>query len=259
MGENVVIIPDLFKTGSTKKKQANPTNWKFTARKENRAMAEKDLPPAANLKNEFPPVYDQVHGACTAYAVLGCDGYYYHKVNKAWVPSGDFTYYQQRKIQGCDDMSEETGSSVEIGLDAVRKYGACDSIVWPNGQPLDRKPSKAAYENGLKGHEITKYYAIKTPLQIKKALHSGYPVVTSMAWPFHGYDSNYKLPDVSRDVADKCHKGHAVVIVGYDDNKRLFEIRNSWGNKWANSGYAYIGYGTMLKCIWFNDCYAVIK
>jgi hypothetical protein len=36
--------------------------------------------------------------------------------------------------------------------------------------------------------------------------------------------------------------GHAMVVVGYDDARKAFEVMNSWGMGWANNGYAWIRY-----------------
>ena len=36
--------------------------------------------------------------------------------------------------------------------------------------------------------------------------------------------------------------GHALVVMGYDDSRKAFELMNSWGKGWANGGYVWIGY-----------------
>ncbi|MDQ0885022.1 hypothetical protein QFZ81_000110 [Paenibacillus sp. V4I9] len=36
--------------------------------------------------------------------------------------------------------------------------------------------------------------------------------------------------------------GHAICIVGYDDNKRMFKFKNSWGTEWGEAGYGYLPY-----------------
>ena len=36
--------------------------------------------------------------------------------------------------------------------------------------------------------------------------------------------------------------GHAMTIVGYDDNNEHFIIRNSWGSFWGDKGYCYFPY-----------------
>lgn len=37
---------------------------------------------------------------------------------------------------------------------------------------------------------------------------------------------------------------HAVQIIGWDDNKQAWLIKNSWGTGWANGGFAWIKYGS---------------
>jgi len=39
---------------------------------------------------------------------------------------------------------------------------------------------------------------------------------------------------------------HAVVIVGYDDEKRLFRFKNSYGKSWGDQGYGYMPYEYLL-------------
>jgi C1A family cysteine protease len=41
---------------------------------------------------------------------------------------------------------------------------------------------------------------------------------------------------------EKVHGGHAVLAVGYDDAKRRFIVRNSWGSKWGARGYFTMPY-----------------
>ncbi len=36
--------------------------------------------------------------------------------------------------------------------------------------------------------------------------------------------------------------GHAVLAMGYDDEKKLIKFRNSWGSAWGDKGYFYTPY-----------------
>ena len=252
----IVLLENHFDSG-VKKKPQNPTNWQFKKLMANKEVTQESLPIRKSLRSKFPHVYEQPCGNCTSNAVLACDAYWYHTDN--WDPSTIFTYYNQHVMEG-DDVKEDSGSTVEIALDCVRKLGACNAKVWPNTKPFSKKPSKAAYKDGLKGHEVTTYHQVKSLLQIKKAINKGYPVPAAMTWAFKYVDSNtWIFRDPTKEEIDECDKGHAIVIVGYDDEKQIFEIRNSWGPNWCNGGYAYISYKAMKKCIWFEDSYAVVK
>ena len=252
------IIMEPFIAGVRRKPEPNPTNWQFAEHPACKAMKEDVLPVRFSIKQKMPYVYRQVYGSCTANAVLACDHYYYHTLK--WHPSATFTYHLARVLCGCGKSKKDDGATVETALDAVRKYGACSAETWANEKPFYKKPSKAAYADGLKGHEVAKYYQVKSLGQIKKALFKGYPVAIAVAWCFKSIDGNTWImtPPSDDDIKDCC-SGHAMVIVGYDDEKKLFEVRNSWGSQWGNSGYCFIDYATMKKVIWFDDSYAVVR
>lgn len=50
--------------------------------------------------------------------------------------------------------------------------------------------------------------------------------------------------DENANVAGPDDVNHAVVIVGWDDEKEAFLVKNSWGEKWGMDGYFWIKYGT---------------
>ena len=41
--------------------------------------------------------------------------------------------------------------------------------------------------------------------------------------------------------------GHAVIVCGYDDEKQLFRIMNSWGESYADNGFVWITYDAFFK------------
>ena len=244
----------MITNGVKRKAAPNPTNWQYSTHR-SCAKSEAKLPKKCSIKDKFPPVYRQQYGNCTSNAALGCDHYYYH--TDKWIPSTTFTYYVQKDMT--HDLKADDGSCIEFALDAVRKYGACNSKVWPNENPWNKKPSKEAYADGKHGHEVTNYYMVKNLTEIKKALSSGYPVALAMDWVNSTLTDEYILYEPSREELKDCYSGHAIVLVGYDDKKKLIEFRNSWGSDWGNNGYAYMTYTTLKRCAWFEDSYAVIK
>ena len=53
--------------------------------------------------------------------------------------------------------------------------------------------------------------------------------------------------------------GHAVCIVGYDDNKGTFKVRNSWSEKWGDKGYCYFPYKYILNPNLASDFWTITR
>ena len=53
--------------------------------------------------------------------------------------------------------------------------------------------------------------------------------------------------------------GHAIVIVGYDEEKRLFTFRNSWGEDWGDKGYGYLPYDYVCDKDLASDFWVITK
>jgi hypothetical protein len=94
---------------------------------------------------------------------------------------------------------------------------------------------------------------IKTQM-VKKSLSEKKPVVIAIICPpSFQIQKTWKIQEVWYPIenppsADPSviykYSGHALCVVGYDDNKYggAFEIQNSWGADWANGGYIWIPY-----------------
>lgn len=49
---------------------------------------------------------------------------------------------------------------------------------------------------------------------------------------------------------------HSMLIVGWDDNKQAFRVRNSWGPEWGMNGDFYVSYDTFSGNAWI-DCFVL--
>jgi cathepsin L len=74
--------------------------------------------------------------------------------------------------------------------------------------------------------------------RIKKALCQYGPLSAAIrsTRAFHAYTGG---------IFDQKRPGrvnHAIVIVGWDDSKNAYLIKNSWGKDWGLNGYAWVDY-----------------
>lgn len=93
--------------------------------------------------------------------------------------------------------------------------------------------------------KIERYIRLTSKQQIKEALYHIGPVVFGIT-----VDENIFSPvrGIVPEPGGKVIGGHAMLIVGYDDNKKClgsrgaFRIKNSWGKEWGSKGLAWLPY-----------------
>jgi C1A family cysteine protease len=61
------------------------------------------------------------------------------------------------------------------------------------------------------------------------------------------------------EQSEKVLGGHAVTLVGYDDTKGTFKVRNSWSAKWGDKGYCYFPYDYITDSNLCSDFWTVQK
>jgi len=153
--------------------------------------------------------------------------------------------YLYSKAQGDTDCY--AGITLEAGLKAAKTHGMPffrDYIYFcggPNDQDITELASKHTITDYSKVFELHDTDDRKKQL-VKKSISEGWPVIIGMNTP----------PSFSRakefwqptENPEKQYVGHALCVVGYDDNKYggAFEVANSWGGNWGNDGFMWIRY-----------------
>ena len=80
---------------------------------------------------------------------------------------------------------------------------------------------------------------------IKQTISEGYPIICGINCYQNitlAVNGVIPLPD-----KNKVMGGHTILLVGYDDDKKLFKFRNSWGILWGDKGYGYLPYDYYLN------------
>jgi C1A family cysteine protease len=49
---------------------------------------------------------------------------------------------------------------------------------------------------------------------------------------------------------DTCYGGHAVCLVGWNPDTKMFKFKNSWGTSWGKEGYGYLPYNYIKDFCW---------
>lgn len=81
----------------------------------------------------------------------------------------------------------------------------------------------------------------------------GFTVYESFESDIVAQTGNVPMPSTGETVKG----GHAVVAVGYNDEQRVFIVRNSWGNNWGLNGYCLMPYEYLLTAHLTNDFWTI--
>ena len=222
------------------------------------------------------PVFNQGNlGSCTANAIAGAYMYKYnleHDIHSndeylnsesesdsefdnssteiinntavEFMPSRLFIYYNERAVE--HSTSTDSGARIIDGIKSLESNGVCSEKEWPYDiSKFTNKPIEECYKDAEK-HKCVKYHRVlKTVENLKACIDQGnviifgFTVFSSFKDP-NMWTSNYIMP--SPQINDELLGGHAVLMIGYDDDLECFIIRNSWGADWGNSGDFYMPY-----------------
>ena len=220
-------------------------------------LASLSFPPVASLQSAMPPIYDQGSiGSCTANST--CAAVEYNMMRQGlpfFGPSRLFVYYNTRVIEGTVDS--DAGAEVRNAIKAAATLGACPEVEWPYDETkFTIQPPPTAYTDA-KLDVVTKYEALGedsgiTLDDIHATISGGQPIVFGMSCyeSFEG-DAIAQTGIMSMPAPnEKMVGGHCILAVGYDDNKRMVKVRNSWGTGWGDQGYFEMPYDFFLG----DDC-----
>jgi len=204
------------------------------------------------------PVFNQgTLGSCTANALSGAYTYRYNCENNVssggsdeFVPSRLFIYYNERYLEGT--TGSDSGAQIKDGIITLKKYGVCPESMWPyDVSKFKDKPGDQCYTEAKKDHfTIDQHRVTQTLDDFKGCLEDG----CVFAFGFVVFES---FEDSSRwdpktwimpipEEGERVMGGHAVLCVGFDDEKQCFIVRNSWGKDWGDNGNFYMPYDYMM-------------
>ena len=206
------------------------------------------LPPKIDYTSTMTPVRNQGdEGTCVAFAsVIGVKEYQDTKEYKNMIElSPRYTYSLCKKYDG---SPEEEGTYPRVAMKMLLKYGTPPESYWPYRPHQTDKPKPEADTAALK-YRVRAYARLKTIPEMKRSLIINGPYLAGVdvyeSWFTKKASKTGLIPMPKK--SDQYQGGHAICIVGYDDTKKLFKFKNSWGDDWGDGGYGYLTYDYMKQ------------
>jgi hypothetical protein len=204
------------------------------------------LPPEVDLSASFPtPGAQGPQASCTGWAVGYALRSYYERQRRGWdladrhhLFSPAFLYNQ---LAG-GDASCRRGASISDALTLLQRRGAVSLADFPyDPARCEATPSPELMAEAQHFRVETWRRVDATQLDdVKGELHTGNPVVFGMdvSASFEGL----KADEVYDDTSAPRTFAHAMVLVGYSEERQAFRLVNSWGTNWADRGFGWISY-----------------
>jgi cathepsin L len=179
------------------------------------------------------PVKDQGPcGSCWAFGTHGAFEGSYAILNKAQINSSE------QDTLDCSDAGDCGGGW--WAYDYLVKAGSAEEADYPYTAVKKACNTGAArpYKAAVWGY-VNSTVQIPSVAELKKALCDYGPlgVAVAVTPAFKAYKSGVFNESSTADI------NHAVTLIGWDDSKQAWRIKNSWGTGWGESGYMWIEYG----------------
>ena len=203
------------------------------------------LAPSYDLRPMLMRPYDQGQvGSCTGNATGGAlelDQIAMFPSETPFVPDRLKLYYNGRIPEGTTD--QDAGAMIRDVVAGVCTYGYMAETVY-DPSLVTVAPSQADYDEMAKRKITNMMYA-----RVKQNANAIKQVVATKRGVIIGFTVYQQFEQIGKDGmmamprrGDQPLGGHAVLIVGWDDRKQAFIVRNSWGSDWGMFGYFYMPY-----------------
>ena len=215
-----------------------------------------NIPALVDLSNAMPPAGNQgQQSSCVAWACAyanysylnqngsGCEYIVDNEINETCLFSPSFIYNQ---ING----GQNRGTSFYDAFQIMRNRGCATLGLMPYNQhdwrsvPLSEAIIEAS-SNKINSYWQLGHSGVDIAIETKAYLAKGIPVIAAVKvdnYLMHpaGYAPNPYVWEARQGQIQQM--GHAILIVGYDENNKRFKFLNSYGTDWGNNGYGYISY-----------------
>ncbi len=210
------------------------------------------LPTKFSIRDKMTPVKQQgKEGACSGFAGVAVKEYQekidYGFTDDRYVDFSERYLYEKAKIIS----GHREGTTLKAIAKVLVDEGVCEEGYWkyiPN-DPQQFLPG--AHHNALKYRIKSGYVRITNEKELKASLIKYGAIIVGVKVYKNWYrQKNGHIPDATfMEKINGAEGGHAITLVGYNDETQEYEFKNSWSEKWGNRGYGYISFSEMRRTL----------
>jgi len=188
-----------------------------------------------------PVIESQYGGYCTAYAVMNA----YEIITNRRRDANDARYSQRYFFETCYRQYSLQAAVNSAYKCAVPPYACYQSSGKRDCNVNEVEKTKLTHAIAIGNRaDLWKYY-----------LDQGYPLAMGAAMSRDWLRCEKAVRGNSPAVRGS---GHAVAIVGYNDEGKYFILENSWGKNCGDGGYQYYSYDLLERKDLYHFAYAII-
>ncbi|MES2777089.1 MAG: C1 family peptidase [Bacteroidota bacterium] len=200
-----------------------------------------ELPAIVDLTPNMPAVGNQgSQQSCVAWTVAYALKSYQEKLESGGQINFSPSYIYNQINNGLNVPTIMTDA-----LKVLSEQGVCRMEEMPyNESDWTSKPTEQQRANATP-FRIDFWRQVNTQdiKEVKAQLAAGYPVMIGAEVSKKFISDGYALKEsyVWKEAGEPAG-GHAMLLVGYDETKKLFKLMNSWGTEWGDKGFGYLDY-----------------
>jgi hypothetical protein len=204
------------------------------------------LPESIDLSGNFPtPGSQGRQGSCVGWATAYALKSYHEKIEEQWSFSEQSTFSPAWIYNQINDGKDE-GSRIDNALQLMIDQGAATWQAMPyTDQDYLTQPSEEVVAQAA-NYKAESMRSVTSAQQMKAALANRSPVVVGIRI-FDAFNHLQGSNSVYNTTEGELQGGHAVTLVGYDDNQfgGAFKVINSWGTSWGDNGFFWLPYNKL--------------